>query len=253
MKSLYYSRATSSEPTIPAGETSEGFPTNGSPTGGQKSTLIGAYWYHMVTMEIVNAISAAGIKPDAADLSQLDQAITKRLEALRLGLEKSIGDVAQSLAQQGIPTGAIMPFDSEVEPNEFWLICDGRAVSRSTYAKLFSVIGTRHGVGNGQTTFNLPDLRDRVLWGATSGIGQYLEAGIPNITGRVGNFNLYASQQRADGAFYATGNGGFVGLKSGHWDSAQEIFLDASRQSSVYGRSGTVRPPAMKTLFCIHV
>ena len=137
MKSLYYSRATSSEPTIPAGETSEGFPTNGSPTGGQKSTVIGAYWYHMVTMEIVNAISAAGIKPDAADLSQLDQAITKRLEALRLGLEKSIGDVAQSLAQQGIPTGAIMPFDSEVEPNEFWLICDGRAVSRSTYAKLF--------------------------------------------------------------------------------------------------------------------
>ncbi|MDD5067097.1 MAG: tail fiber protein [bacterium] len=39
-----------------------------------------------------------------------------------------------------------------------WLLCNGAAVSRSTYAKLFSVLGTRYGPGDGATTFNLPDL-----------------------------------------------------------------------------------------------
>lgn len=253
MKSLYYSRATSSEPTMPVGETSEGFPTNGSPRGGQKSTVIGAYWYHMVTMELLNAIEASGIKPDGADLTQLDQAITKRLDALRIGLEKSISEVAQSLAQQGIPSGALMPFDLDVEPNEYWLRCDGRAVSRTTYANLFAAIGTRHGEGNGTTTFNLPDLRGRVLWGATSRIGTYLPAGIPNIKGRVGNFNLFTSQSTANGAFYSVQNGGFVGIRSGSWDSAQEIYFDASTMSEVFGGAETVRPPAMQALFCIHV
>lgn len=47
-----------------------------------------------------------------------------------------------------------------------WLICDGSAVSRSTYATLFGLIGTAYGVGNGSTTFNLPDLRERVPVGA---------------------------------------------------------------------------------------
>ena len=47
-----------------------------------------------------------------------------------------------------------------------WLLCDGSAVSRTTYADLFAVIGTRFGAGNGSTTFNLPDLRDRFVVGA---------------------------------------------------------------------------------------
>jgi microcystin-dependent protein len=41
-----------------------------------------------------------------------------------------------------------------------WLVADGSAVSRTTYASLFSAIGTTHGVGDGSTTFNLPDLED---------------------------------------------------------------------------------------------
>ena len=51
-----------------------------------------------------------------------------------------------------------------------WLVCDGSAVSRTTYARLFAAIGTLHGAGNGTTTFNLPDRRGRVGVGkATSG------------------------------------------------------------------------------------
>ena len=47
-----------------------------------------------------------------------------------------------------------------------WLMCDGAAISRETYASLFAIIGTTYGAGDGTTTFNLPDMRDRVPVGA---------------------------------------------------------------------------------------
>ena len=53
-----------------------------------------------------------------------------------------------------------------------WLKCDGTALSRTTYADLFAIIGTNFGVGNGTTTFNLPDARGRVL--GTTGAGSGL-------------------------------------------------------------------------------
>lgn len=61
----------------------------------------------------------------------------------------------------GIPAGAMTPWTSNIPPAG-WLICDGQAVSRTTYADLFAIIGTTYGAGNGSTTFNVPDLRGRV-------------------------------------------------------------------------------------------
>ena len=69
-------------------------------------------------------------------------------------------DIAQSLA----PTGSILDFAGSSAPPG-WLLCQGQAVSRSTYAALFAVIGTTYGTGNGSTTFNLPDYRGRVSAG----------------------------------------------------------------------------------------
>ena len=57
------------------------------------------------------------------------------------------------------------------EPIPGWLICNGAAVSRTTYATLFAVIGTTYGAGDGSTTFNLPDLRGRTPIGAGQGTG----------------------------------------------------------------------------------
>lgn len=65
-----------------------------------------------------------------------------------------------------VPVGTIAPFGGTTDPS-YWLICDGRAVSRTDYASLFSVIGTTYGVGNGSTTFNIPDLRGNVAVGAS--------------------------------------------------------------------------------------
>jgi microcystin-dependent protein len=64
----------------------------------------------------------------------------------------------------GIVTGSIVAFAGSVAPSG-WLVCNGSAVSRTTFADLFTTIGTRWGIGDGTTTFNLPDLRGRFLHG----------------------------------------------------------------------------------------
>lgn len=59
------------------------------------------------------------------------------------------------------PSGAVMMFAAVIPPSG-WLVCDGSAVSRSTYSGLFSAISTVYGPGDGATTFNLPDFRARM-------------------------------------------------------------------------------------------
>lgn len=63
-----------------------------------------------------------------------------------------------------LPTGVVMPFAGSISPSG-WLICDGTAVSRTTYATLFATVSTTYGVGDGSTTFNVPDLRGRAIIG----------------------------------------------------------------------------------------
>lgn len=60
-----------------------------------------------------------------------------------------------------IPTATIVPWTASSLPSGF-LECNGATVSRSTYAALFAVIGTTYGAGDGATTFELPDIQDRV-------------------------------------------------------------------------------------------
>ena len=59
------------------------------------------------------------------------------------------------------PAGTVNPYAGSTAPTG-WLLSYGQAVSRSTYANLFAVIGTTYGSGDGSTTFNLPDMRGRV-------------------------------------------------------------------------------------------
>lgn len=63
--------------------------------------------------------------------------------------------------------GFICMYGGTTAPNGF-LVCDGSAVSRTTYSELFSSIGTSYGAGDGSTTFNLPDLTGKVVIGVSS-------------------------------------------------------------------------------------
>lgn len=85
-----------------------------------------------------------------------------------------------------IPSGSVNAFAGSSAPSG-WLMCDGTAVSRTTYSALYAVVGTTYGSGDGSTTFNVPDLRNRVpagkaAAGTFSALGGTAGAETANIT-----------------------------------------------------------------------
>ena len=80
------------------------------------------------------------------------------------------GDTGAAGAKGIAPAGAVLYFAMGVAPAG-WLACNGALVSRTTYALLFAAIGTLYGVGDGSTTFALPDLRGEFLRGVDGGRG----------------------------------------------------------------------------------
>jgi microcystin-dependent protein len=80
------------------------------------------------------------------------------------------------------PTGAVTAFGGTSAPTG-WLICDGSAVSRTTYSDLFAAIGTNFGSGDGSTTFNIPDMRGRVPTGYAASGGHIDVSAIGNNDG----------------------------------------------------------------------
>lgn len=76
------------------------------------------------------------------------------------------GDIYVSLNQPYLPIGGVCIYSGQTAPNG-WLLCDGSAISRTTYSRLFSVINTLYGSGNGTSTFNLPNLQERIPVGKT--------------------------------------------------------------------------------------
>lgn len=77
------------------------------------------------------------------------------------------------------PVGSIAMFAAVTAPTG-WLVCDGTAKSRNTFAALFTLIGTTYGVGDGVNTFNVPNLTSRFPYGGTPGvIGGSADASLP--------------------------------------------------------------------------
>ncbi len=73
-------------------------------------------------------------------------------------------DTLQSVVSQLALVGEVRLWTQAAAPSD-WLLCDGSAVNRTTYADLFAVVGTTFGVGDGSTTFNLPDFRGSIAIG----------------------------------------------------------------------------------------
>lgn len=190
MDSVWGANVSAVPPAIPA-DAPVGYPTDGSSTGGVSSTVPKAFWYYMLSQEILNAIKGGGLAFDRQDLSQLNKSIDKRIQEAVERIDQTIAGVVDKVAKvETTPAGAVMAFARQTAPSEYWLACDGRAVSRTSYPQLFAAIGTAFGAGNGSTTFNLPDLRGVVVRGVDSGrnldpgrvFGTYQEDAIRNIT-----------------------------------------------------------------------
>ena len=147
--------------------------------------------------------------------------------------------------------GTIVPFASLHMPQDF-MLCDGRAVSRAEYAELFAIIGTTYGEGDGETTFNLPDMIGRFAEGSATP-GQKIAAGLPNITGAITNVaSGGTSETNATGALSVTkrdyNNKQALSTTIGH---TFQIGLNASSSNPIYGASNTVQPPAVTVCYGI--
>lgn len=142
----------------------------------------------------------------------------------------TVGDKVWILQQGGVwliggrlnggaatPVGVVNPYAGASAPAG-WLICNGQAVSRTTYAALFAVCGTTYGTGDGSTTFNVPDLRGKFPVGSTAayprgdvGGSTAASIGIANMPshnhGSVGDHNHGSAGSHQHGyTGYATGD-----------------------------------------------
>ncbi|MFM8495304.1 MAG: phage tail protein [Planctomycetia bacterium] len=155
---------------------------DGAPTAAVSLSFGTVSGTHLRIRPATNSLEAVPLTvsaPQALVTASVDeQATATNIEIAVRGLNSravvlSDGSTAQVLvwgksatppAQSITPTGAIMAFAYSL-PESGWLLCDGRAVSRTTFAALFGAIATYYGAGDGSTTFNIPDLRGYFIRG----------------------------------------------------------------------------------------
>lgn len=148
------------------------------------------------------------------------------------------------------PVGSISAFGGSAAPSG-WLLCQGQAVSRTTYAELFSVIGTAFGSGDGSTTFNIPDLRGEFLRGAGTNshanqgnggsVGEHQDAtGIPNAyANNYSKVGLYlANKSTSDYNLLATNKDSTVTQSAAYLEAITSDKGDYTADAAIY----TARP-----------
>lgn len=155
----------------------------------------------------------------------------------------SIASFIQSLCSNsvspsggGLPAGTIIAFSAMTLPDGF-LNCNGAAISRTTYADLFAVIGIQYGNGDGINTFNLPDLRGEFLRGWDNGRGVDVDRAfgsgqgdaIRNITAAIGANGGATSAGRMEGAIYGTDGYPSANGIGGNAGNNGTLHFDASR------------------------
>ncbi len=188
------------------------------------------------------------------DIKTMQAALEKKADKSELQEKadrEKLTELESELAKKGAPIGSIDYFAMAIPPAGY-LKANGAAVGREAYPELFAAIGTVYGEGDGETTFNLPDLIGRFTQGSDTP-GEKIESGLPNIEGYIQTttHSLNIGAGNCTGAFTVPNrkSGGSVGGSSGNF--AGDIGFDASQSSPVYGASDIVQPPALTLLPCI--
>lgn len=118
-------------------------------------------------------------------------------------------EAAASIESYIGPIGMIVMWGGSSIPSDSWLVCNGQAVSRTTYPILFERYGTTWGVGDGSTTFNLPNFQDRIPIGAGSTAVNSVAAGGSTVALSINNI----PQHRHNVAILIPGHGGEDGSR----------------------------------------
>jgi microcystin-dependent protein len=184
---------------------------------------------------------------------------------------KDTGELVPIVAKETLyadaPIGSIQAYGGTTAPSG-WLLCQGQAVSRTTYADLFAAIGTAFGTGDGSTTFNVPDLRDKAVMGAgTNGaLGASQSAQLPNITGKIDNksgtfgvMGFSSSTNSFNGALIGSEAKGAVYTGQQSTSACKVVTFDASHSdasidingNNVYTNNGETRPANVRLNYII--
>lgn len=220
--------------------------------GAPLNPLSGDIWYNLnepVLKKFVTAWNAF----DGAVVAKLYRNSLGNLEVEKFGCYRMLDAVSilNEIDSAKVPVGTVISFMGTEEP-EGYLLMDGRELSRTTYSRLFSVIGTTQGAGDGSTTFNIADMTDgRYLMGSTVAGGSR-EAGLPNITGQVaGTRRMDNLQEVSTSALYWKVQNWVDAMTVHNATACADIGLDASRSNSIYGKSSTVTPLSLTSKYLI--
>lgn len=167
---------------------------------------------------------------DAVNKSQLENA--NKLLTKVMNQVFCVGDIKTSLKSSN---------------HDNWFLCNGQAVSRTAYAKLFELIGTNFGNGDGSTTFNLPDYRGKFLRGlggdSANSLYEVQNEGLPNITGSISNISVYSGGNPAVSGAISYQNQGSSDATSGSFNKVYgSINFNANSANNIYGASTHVTP-----------
>lgn len=142
--------------------------------------------------------------------------------------------------------GSLLIYPIDFTPDDC-LSCDGYSLLITDYKELFAVIGTKFNQsGDEEGTFRVPDynISGRFLQ-PNAEVGKIIAAGLPNITGGYHNVGIEPGGTDITGAFYNHNCGGsFFYHASGRGGNLGGFYFNASRSSSIYGKSTTVQPPS---------
>lgn len=159
-----------------------------------------------------NNLSDAVLKIEAVLGAGWSTSTTLRAEFI--SMQSTISSLSGSSLPRAELTGTILIWSGLTAPSG-WQLCDGSAISRSTYAALFAITSTRFGAGNGTTTFNVPDLRGRFPVGYDSGNAPFNVFGRDGIGGSK-EVTLTPPQMPAHNHYYDHYHTGVTNLDGAH-------------------------------------
>ena len=171
--------------------------------------------------------------------------VNKNIEAVNA----NVASVGEQVAQW-VLIGEIKQYLGATIPDKY-LLCNGQEIAQADYPELYAVIGSLECCQSGnEGMFKVPDLQDRFVQGANGNLGTVKEAGLPNITGSWNHSSGYGSFTNNNGAITVTSEGNPARGTGEGWQN-EHISFDASRSSSIYGKSDTVQPPAISVNYII--
>lgn len=184
--------------------------------------------------------------------SEIQRVDTELSDKLKISQNlNDLSDVQAARNNLGLKESATTDFTSSIlsfavtPPPDGWLECNGAAISRTTYANLFSKIGTLYGVGDNSSTFNIPDLRGEFIRGFDHGRGVDSGRSFSSFQ----NQSMQTHKHAISGSGGSAGAGGNPGNTTRQWDSG--AYSGKNTFTTLYSLGGNTHPRNIALIYCI--